>query len=288
MLRILVILSMMLLTTIVVYPQKTESVIASYTYYTPENISLEEAKHIAENRAKIKAIEDAFGIIVTQKNTTILSNKNGESSNRFFSLGGSEVKGEWIETTKEPVYDIRYEHGTLVVIATLKGVIRELPQNRLTFSSAILRNGTTRKYESDDFKNGDDMYLQFFAPTDGYLIAYMYDETSDIVICLLPYIASNSQGNVKIKGGQNYVFFHKTPSDASADEYELTASNEKTEFETLYLIFSTNPIYTCTEEVNKDEVGKRYVPYKTFAKWLLDIRRSSEVKVEEKMISIKP
>ena len=91
--------------------QRTEKVRAEYIYHAPENISLEEAKRIALERAKIQAIADEFGTIVSQSNTTMVSNRNGESSSDFFSLGGSEVKGEWIETIGQPSYDINYEQG---------------------------------------------------------------------------------------------------------------------------------------------------------------------------------
>ena len=270
------------------YAQKTKSVTATYTYYAPEDISLEEAKHIAVNRAKEDAIANAFGTIITQNNTTVVSTTNGNSENRFFSLGGSEVKGEWIETTKEPSFNIKYEQGTLVVGVTLKGVVREFPKNNLTFSFAVLRNGTTAKYKSDDFKNGDDMYLQFSSPVDGYLIAYMYDETSDMVVCLLPYIAGNSNGNLTIKGGNNYLFFKRTSMDDSADEYTLTTNGKGVEFETLFLVFSTSPIYAITHNVARNNVGMRTVPYSSFVKWLAENRKRTDIKVAEKTRTIKP
>lgn len=65
------------LSVLTVYGQKTKSVTGSYIYYAPDDISLEEAKHIAVNRAKINAISDAFGTLVTQNNATIISNSNG-------------------------------------------------------------------------------------------------------------------------------------------------------------------------------------------------------------------
>ena len=99
--------------------QRTEKVRAEYIYHAPENISLEEAKRIALERAKIQAIADEFGTIVSQSNTTLVSNRNGESSTDFFSLGGSEVKGEWIETIGQPSYDISYEQNMLVVKVTV-------------------------------------------------------------------------------------------------------------------------------------------------------------------------
>ena len=97
------------------FAQKTVKVKGAYTYYAPENVTLEEAKRTALERAKITAIADVFGTLVTQNNSTILINKNGKSDSQFFSLGGSEVKGEWIETTKGPIYDVSYENGILVI-----------------------------------------------------------------------------------------------------------------------------------------------------------------------------
>ena len=74
------------------YPQKTAKVSATYTYYAPETMSIEEAKRVALDRAKIQAIADEFGTIVSQSTSTVITNKNGESDTQFFALGGSDVK----------------------------------------------------------------------------------------------------------------------------------------------------------------------------------------------------
>ena len=99
-------ISVLLAIVAVSHAQKVQKVTATYTYYAPENVTLEEAKRTALDRAKIEAIAEAFGTLVTQSNSTVVSNQNGKSDSQFFSLGGSEVKGEWIETTKEPIYNI--------------------------------------------------------------------------------------------------------------------------------------------------------------------------------------
>ena len=114
--RILVLICCVTLYIIGVSAQATKKVTGAYTYHAPENISLEEAKHIAVNRAKIAAISDTFGTLVTQNNSTMISNKNGQSDNWFFSIGSSEIKGEWIETTKEPTFDISYQQGNLTKV----------------------------------------------------------------------------------------------------------------------------------------------------------------------------
>ena len=89
-------ISILLMAVVATYAQKVQKVTATYTYHAPENVTLEEAKRTALDRAKIQAIADAFGTLVTQSNSTVVTNQNGQSDSRFFSLGGSEVKGEWI------------------------------------------------------------------------------------------------------------------------------------------------------------------------------------------------
>ena len=50
-----------LLFTIPVFSQKMKTVEGEYTYHAPENVSLEEARRTALDRAKIQALADEFG-----------------------------------------------------------------------------------------------------------------------------------------------------------------------------------------------------------------------------------
>ena len=102
--------------------QRIERVHGEYTYHVPENVALEEGRRIALERAKIQALADAFGTTVSQNNSTYVKNINGKSSVDFISLGGSEVKGEWIETIGEPTYKIYYERKMLVVEVYVNGM----------------------------------------------------------------------------------------------------------------------------------------------------------------------
>lgn len=278
--------SILLFVAAVSFAQKVQKVTAMYTYYAPENVTLEEAKHTALDRAKISAIADAFGTLVTQNNSTVITNQNGKSDNRFFSLGGSEVKGEWIETTKEPVYSIRYEGGMFVVSVEVTGRIRELLDVGLDLTVKVLRNGVESKYESTDFRNGDDLYLMFKSPIDGYLLAYMYDETSNQVVRILPYIQS-TQGNVSVRADKEYVFFKKHKNDRhKVDEYTMTAS-EPVEFNTLYVIFSSKEITKTIDKSDEDEDGIRVLDFADFNKWLSGVKTQSSAKVTEKTIKVK-
>ena len=284
--RITITISLLLAIYINVFAQKPKTVTGEYTYHAPENVTLEEAKRTALDRAKLSAIADAFGTIVTQKNSTVISNKNGDTENHFYSHGGSEVKGEWVETIKEPVYDIKYDDGMLVVSVVVEGRISELSDTNIDCTVKVLRNGTEDKYESENFRNGDDLYLLFKSSLDGFLTAYMHDETANQVIRILPYIRS-SQGNIAINADKEYVFFKKSKNtDYLTDEYTMTAS-QPVEFNTLYVIFSQKGINKAIDRSDEDNNGIRVLEYENFNKWLIGVRTHSSAKIIEKTIIVK-
>lgn len=268
--------------------QKTKKVCGSYIYYAPENVSVEEAKRTALERAKIAALADAFGTLVSQNNTTIFSNKNGETDARFFSLGGSEVKGEWIETLDEPEYHISYEQNTLIVKVSVCGKAREIVYSDIDFTAKLLRNGTELKYESAEYRNGDDLYLYFQSPVDGYLTVYLLDEPSQTVYCLLPYQASGD-GSVSIKHDVPCIFFSvdkATDAPSLVDEYVMTCNNEK-EYNTIYVIFSPNRFVKANSKGSYVETLPRQLSLDEFQKWLSKGRnRDKEMRVERKFIMI--
>lgn len=283
--RVLLI-SLLFCSVTVVYAQKMQKVTATYTYYAPENVSLEEAKRTTLDRAKQKAIEDAFGTLVTQSNTTIMTNQNGMTDSRFLSIGGSEVKGEWIETTKEPEYSIKYEGDMLVVSVKVSGSIREIVGSGIDFTAKVLRNGTEEKFESNEFRSGDDMYLYFKSPVDGYLTVYLLDEMTQEVFCLLPYKASG-EGAYRIEHDKPYILFsakHEQNNPSVVDEYTITCSRE-TEYNDIVVIFSPNEFTKANTSETMDEILPRQLSYMDFQKWIkkIQIRDSNLVKYEIKM-----
>lgn len=273
--------------TTAAFSQKTQKVTASYTYYAPENVTLEEAKRTALDRAKTSAIADAFGTLVTQSNSTIMTNQNGQTDSRFLSLGGSEVKGEWIETTKEPEYNIRYEGDMLIVSVTVSGRIREITSAGIDIIAKVLRNGTEEKFESNEFKNGDDMYLYFKSPVDGYLVVYLLDETTQEVYCLLPYKASG-EGAYRIEHDKPYVLFsakHEQTNPNIVDEYTLTCSRD-VEYNDLYVIFSPD-VFVKANSSDSEELLPKQLPNEVFQKWLIKHRKKDEqISILNKQVKI--
>lgn len=268
--------------------QKIQKVSATYTYYAPETISVEEAKRTALDRAKIQAIADAFGTIVSQSISTVISNKNGQSDTQFFSLGGSDVKGEWIETIGEPVYNVDFEDHFLVVTCTVKGKIREIDSPKIDIVANTLRNGTDLKFASTEFKDGDDMYLYFKSPENGTLSVYLIDESNLSVYMLLPY-TDDKEGAFKIEANTEYILFSKKCAPelkrAAVVEYNLTCNGEK-EFNDIVVVFSPTNQYKPNLKSKREALQPPSLDYNSFLEWKYKIQKHSENIIKTISISI--
>lgn len=272
MVRTLFILSL-LLSSLTVFAQKLKTVEGEYTYHAPENVTIEQAKRTALDRAMIQALADEFGTIVSQSNATRVENQNGQTNIDFLSIGGSEVKGEWIETIGEPIYNIRYEGDMLVVSVKVKGKAREIVSAGIDFQAKVLRNGTDDKFESDQFRSGDDLYLSFISPVSGYLAVYLVDAENQ-AYCLLPY-RNQSDGIYLVKANQRYLFFNakEAPQNERSyvDEYVMTC-NRSSEQNQIYIIFSPNLFVKATDNQSNATLP-RELKFEDFQRWLTKCRK---------------
>lgn len=282
-----ILLLLSILVTLPVFSQKMKTVEGEYTYHAPENVTLEEANRMALDRAKIQALADAFGTIVSQTNATHVQNRNGSSDIDFLSVGGSEVKGEWIETVGEPQYDISYKQGMLVVKVSVKGKAREIVSAQIDIKAKVLRNGTEDKFESDEFRDGDDLYLSFVSPVSGYLAVYLVDAEQK-AYCLLPY-RSQTDGIYKVEANRRYVFFNikeASPQERQyVDEYVMTCSRSS-EYNHIYIIFSPQPFAKAADNTSAETLP-RELNFEDFQKWLVRYRKiDANMMLEKKFVKI--
>ncbi|WP_028903944.1 MULTISPECIES: hypothetical protein [unclassified Prevotella] len=266
------------------FAQKSLTVDAEYTYRASEDVSLGQAKQTALERAKIQAIADAFGTIVSETNSMRMSNKNGRSDIDFLSISGSDVKGEWIETIGQPQYQINYDGETLVVTAKCKGRIREIVANGVDFQAKVLRNGTDDRSESETFFSGDNFYVSFTSPVAGYVAIYLVD-VGNMACCLLPYQAQQD-GIYSVKANQRYVFFNvdeALPTEKPiVDLYRMTTLFP-VEQNQIYIVFSTQPFVKAADAVGKGQL--RELKGDEFQKWLAKCRKR-DTNMSVKMIPI--
>lgn len=284
----------LLLITLPVFSQKIKTVEGEYMYHAPENVTIEQAKRTAVERAKIQALADEFGTIVSQSSTTSIANINGQSSTNVLVLSGSDVKGEWIEDLGEPKVQVNYEGDMLVVTAKVKGKAREILSAGVNFTSKILRNGKEDKFESDDFKNGDDLYLAFQTPAKGYLAVYLVD-AENMAYCLLPY-RNQTDGIYPVNANQRYLFFcpEEAPEGERAlvDEYALTCERQM-EYNYIYVIFSRNQFTKANDAASNKQIdgyagAPRELSYEDFQKWLGKcMKHDAEMNMKKIPITIK-
>lgn len=259
-----------------------------YTYIVPENVDLEKAKHIALERLKTQLIADEFGTVVSQNNATTVKNSNGKSDIDFVSVGGSEVRGEWIETIGEPDFKPSFDNGQMIIKVHIKGKIREIVSADINFKALVLRNGTEDKYEDDTFKSGDDLFLSFTSPVSGYIVIYLVDNDGT-AFCLLPY-QNQEQGNVKINANERYVFFSEklSPQNLKAyvDEYTMTCSHSQ-ELNQIYVVFSPNTFVKAIDGKREDTLP-RELSNEDFQKWLAKNRsKDKDMTYKKVYITIK-
>ena len=272
-----------LLFPFVLHAQRTQKVCGEYTFYAEGNQSPNEAKRAALEGAKLQAIANEFGTVISQSITQQESVLDGTERNYFSQLSASEVKGEWIEDIGEPEYDISFVQNMLVVKCKVCGRARELSNEAADFTVSVLRNGTEVRYADVRFREGDDMFLLFRAPADGYVAVYLVDE-APTAYCLLPYMG-NPDGQHAVEHDKEYVFFSpdKARKGEQVDEYTLTCSND-IERNQLYVIYSPEP-FTKALDKQHDEALPRQLSYEDFNRWLGD-RRRRDARMGVKVIHI--
>lgn len=247
------------------------------------NVGSEQAKKEVLKLAKINAIEQAFGTYVEQDVRMTIKN----DKTYFNVLGGTKVKGEWIQTIGEP--KIRYEMREVKTstgtepeiwwLCEVKGKIRELTKAKVSFVTHSLRkpNLDTR---TDKFVNNEDFYLYFRSPENGFLSVYIASER--LAYRLLPYAAmdGNYQNSVPVKADKEYIFFDPASSEEYFPDYpkdkvdELKMYTEQeVEVNELYIVFSKNQFSKPILEdatATDDYILPKSLSMSRFEEWLED------------------
>lgn len=258
------------------------------TYYGETNDSPADCKRKALAQARIEALR-SFGTIVSH-NLFQSESDNGESAeSSFLALSESEVKGEWLGDVGEPDYQTSFsDDDTLVVTCRIKGRARALSNEAAEFESVVLRNGTDRRNADTHFNDGDDMYVSFSAPVNGYVMIFLLDEAGD-AYCLLPYLRS-TEDMVKVKKNYDYVFFDSSRAGTefgSVDDLVMT-SDRKKEYNKLYVLFSPNPIAMPMVRPKRDGLPAS-MKTEDFHKWIIKVRRNDpRLGVQSTPITISP
>ena len=261
------------------FAQRVQTATGTYTFYAPMTITPAQAELAAIDRTKIDIIEKAFGTVVGVSNYTTVVNQGDNSQVSFLSLGESEVQGEWLETIGKPTIRHDFADNMQVITVTLTGRIREIKTAKTDIDAKILRNGITDKYESAQFKDGDDFYVSFETPVNGYVAIYLYDLSG--VNRLLPMKHSGHPAYF-VSAGTKYVFFADGISQLSDlekknlstihSDYGLTCNGES-EVNRIYVVFSPNQFTTPRDELPDVASAPATLSFEDFQHWLRRSRK---------------
>lgn len=246
----------------------------TYTYYGDGSHTPAECKRLALEGARLQAIAQEFGTVVSQDVVQHdLVDASGEST-YFSALHSTEVKGEWIADEGDPEYKVSLDaDGNIVVECTVKGRARELSNESVDFEALVLRNGSGRQFMDTRFRKGDDLRMMVKSPVDGYVAVFLVDDARN-VFQILPYM-SDTRGEVGVRHGREYVFFDKNSADPShgiVDELSLTTDMPK-EHNKLFVVLSPNR-FSLPVISYRDETTPPMLSFDSFNRWLSKTRRA--------------
>ncbi len=266
---------------------------ATYEYISDNpNETAAQATAKAFEAARLKAMENRFGIDASRVVSSLQTNRNkdgnGSSEGKTFALSETSVRGEWIETIKEQIIEeATFINGFWRIKVFVEGRARSLTTAKADIQYTVIKD--IQDLESPTtFRSGNDLYLRFLSPVAGYLCVYLVDEAQN-AYCLLPY-PDNPHGSQAVEPNREYIFFSEK-YDPKAQEYTLTSERES-EQNILYLIFSPNDFTKAADRQGSTNFQgdqlPRELPYEFLQKWLArNQTRDPDMDVRQDIIVIR-
>lgn len=276
----------MLVCSLSLFAGDIERVAATYEYISDNpNETPAQVKTKAFERAKQKALEDKFGLDVSAVTSSFVSNTTGSN---VLSLGGTSVRGEWIETLKEQVLEpAAFKDGFWRIKVRVEGRARNNATEKADIRFTFVRD--IQDLESPiTFRDGNDLFMRFSTPVAGSLCVYLVDEDQN-AFCLLPY-DNNASGAQVVEANREYIFFSEK-YERGAQEYTLNCARSS-EQNALYVIFSPNTFTKANDHKSgtnwRDEQLPRQLTYEAFLKWLAaNQKKDASMVVRREIISIR-
>lgn len=273
-------------------------------YYAPHSMMPFQARQEAINRAQLDAISRKFGSAVSMSNLSFMQSSADSERDDFYSIAESDVRGEWIETIGDTIWQITPMNNETLYEVTLKGRIREIPMNRIDIDTRLLFNGTDKErnqLRNFSYKVGDYMYIYFSSPVDGHLAIYIGDDNDAMTLQSLVPMDGMSEGSYPIKAGQEYVFFDRESAEpqyrALTRRIKMNARKDM-DVNQVYVIFSPNPFAKANDHrsatgksvtVDRQEIDlmPREADFATFQRWLGKARRHDrDMQVIKTIVSV--
>ena len=283
---------------------KTEE--GEYTLRVEANVSVQETEKKALELAQINAIENAFGKVIMQGNSTFIQNNNTgqkvETVNVFNFVSDSYVNGEWIETLSEKKERFYDDKNDLWIKYKVKGKIREITTPNPCFVASPL-SCPDSKCKTTSFNNEQDLFVFFKSSKDGYVTIYLDDPQMDETFRILPYQkqTGNYAINIPVEQDKEYIFFSKKKDvlgDMMVVDELLMETKDAVSTNKLFVIFSPEPfdkpiLTDKNNELQPSNDGSKSIYPKSlksieFQKWLQNLRiKNQKVDMQSYLIDIR-
>jgi hypothetical protein len=292
------------------FPQAIKTETGEFSIRVESDKSELETQNKGIEQARINAIKKAFGEKMLQGNNTWIENYQGkekvESQTMVSLTSETYVNGEWLEDVKEPKIEKEFKDGALWLKITVVCKVRELTNQTNQPFSYFTSSCPDLKCKTSFFNDGQDFYLFFKSPVNGFLAAYLEVPKEGKTYRLLPYQSQASQGSFAIQADKEYFFF--SPEHGSKefksfiDEISVTLYDKSVpESNTLIVIFSEkNQFGKPSLENTRNHSGKgthsdegiilpASIGITEFNKWYINLRQQvKDLQVDRFIFTINP
>lgn len=260
--------------------QRVETVQAHASFTAPATMPPKEARHQTIVNAQLDALARTFGTTISDENMSFAREKDAQSTTDFFSMQEGDVRGIWLETVGDTIWTTPQfrNDGSAVYEVTMTGKVMELKTAMIPVVTKLLFNGTDperNEIRNYSFNDGDDMYLYFKSPVDGYLAVYIVDYDDNMTTQrILPYNGQR-KGVFQIEADKDYILFSEDTADTESKPLVRGCrmrSRTDHDFNQFYIIFSPNPFVKALDKTI-DEDLPAVINFRDFQKWLSKNRR---------------
>ena len=249
------------LSTSLILAQKEKDVKASYSMELPKNITMEQLEQRCIEQARLKAIGDAFGLVLSETTVDNAQESAAGYVGSFAVLTKTNVQGEWLRDKSEPLLNWEPSGKTLKLTATVSGVIREFPKTGKSRVVIHLSNDRYMTNEVSQFKNGQDLFASFQTSSKGHLSVFYIDHSTEEVYRLIPSATGNDLNSIEVQADKVYELFQTTspfPENKSIPSLELgLPAGKDIQMDELVFVYSPKDIRKPSLTYNAE--AKMYV-----------------------------
>jgi hypothetical protein len=270
--------------------QKEKEVHSTYSMELPRNVTMEQLEHRCIEQARLKAVGDAFGTILSE--TTVGNTQEGKSglNNSFAVLTKTNVKGEWLRDKSEPQLIWEPANKTLKLTANVHGVIREFPKTGKAKIEISLSNDSRMINNITQFKDGQDLFASFQTSSKGNLSVFYVDHSSGEVYRLIPSSSNNDLNAVEVQSDIVYQLFQTISpfiENKSIPSLSLSLPDGKDiQMDELVFVFSPKEIRKPSLSLNAN-AKMYYMGQSEFEQWkITSVQTIPETVIKNIAISI--